>query len=374
MAGRRKKPPETPAVEEGKTTTPKNATPNESGETPPAPPKRRKPAARPVAAKPQRADPVVEELQNVGADVVPSVTIEARSPSEPRAPSPEPSSGASLLTDWDLYLFNEGSHHKLWEKLGSHVVQREGTAGTNFAVWAPNADKVSVIGDFNSWDPQAHALRARGSSGIWEGWIPAVGKGSIYKYHIVSGASAHRVDKADPLAVHHETPPRTGSIVWDLDYEWGDQEWMGTRRKRNSFDAPIAIYEVHLGSWRRAVEGEGGSRLMSYREMAEPLAHYARKMNFTHVELMPVMEHPFFGSWGYQCTGFFAPTSRHGTPQDFKYLVDVLHQNGVGVILDWVPSHFPTDEHGLVYFDGTHLYEHADPRQGFHPDWGSLIF
>ncbi|HUP44299.1 MAG TPA: 1,4-alpha-glucan branching protein GlgB [Thermoanaerobaculia bacterium] len=368
MATRRKKGTDTPA--EG------------TGATPPVEPKAKatptRTAAKDVkAAAPKRkagaktADRVTEELQNLGADVVPSVTIEARSgggEEDTRAPKDE-----SGLTDWDLYLFNEGSHHNLWEKLGAHMVERDGVAGTSFGVWAPNAEQVSVIGGFNHWDPRAHRLDQRGDSGIWERWIPEIGKGTIYKFHIVSRHGGFRVDKADPFGVHHETPPRTGSIVWDLDYEWNDADWMKNRAAKNSFDAPMSMYEVHLGSWRRTIEGDG-SRMMSYREIAEPLAHYAQKMNYTHIELLPIMEHPFYGSWGYQCTGFFAPTSRFGTPQDFKYLVDVLHQNGVGVILDWVPSHFPTDEHGLAYFDGTHLFEHADPRQGFHPDWGSFIF
>jgi 1,4-alpha-glucan branching enzyme len=318
-------------------------------------------------------DKVIEELQNVGADVVPTVTIEAIREHTVDQIQPAQDKGTSILTDWDLYLFNEGSHHNLWEKLGSHMVERDGVVGTNFAVWAPNAEQVSVIGSFNGWNPSSHRLEPRGHSGIWEQWIPHVNKGTNYKYHIVSRHNGFRVDKADPFAVHHETPPRTGSIVWDLDYEWNDAAWMKGRRSKNSFDAPMSIYEVHLGSWRHSIDGDR-PRSMSYREIAEPLAHYARKLNYTHIELMPVMEHPFGGSWGYQCTGFFAPTSRHGTPQDFKYLVDVLHQNGIGVILDWVPSHFPTDEHGLAYFDGTHLFEHADPRKGFHPDWGSLIF
>ncbi|HET7705703.1 MAG TPA: 1,4-alpha-glucan branching protein GlgB [Thermoanaerobaculia bacterium] len=309
----------------------------------------------------------------MGADVVPTVAISALREHTIDQVQPSVEKGDSILSDWDLYLFNEGSHHNLWEKLGSHVVERDGVVGTNFAVWAPNAERVSVIGDFNGWNPSSHRLEPRGHSGIWERWIPHVSKGTIYKYHISSRHNGYRVDKADPFAVHHETPPRTGSIVWDLDYEWNDVEWMKNRKSKNSFDSPMSIYEVHLGSWRHAIDGDR-PRMMSYREVAEPLAHYARKMNYTHVELMPIMEHPFGGSWGYQCTGFFAPTSRHGTPQDFKYLVDVLHQNGIGVILDWVPSHFPTDEHGLAYFDGTHLFEHADPRKGFHPDWGSLIF
>ncbi|HEV8660441.1 MAG TPA: 1,4-alpha-glucan branching protein GlgB [Thermoanaerobaculia bacterium] len=321
---------------------------------------------------------VVEELQNVGADVIPSVTIEVTPPAvrEHRVEQIQPTKNReqeTLLSDWDLYLFNEGSHHKLWEKLGSHIVERDGVLGTNFAVWAPNAEQVSVIGEFNGWDPRANGLEARANSGIWEGFIPRVGKGSTYKYHIVSRHNGYRVDKADPLGIHHETPPRTASIVWDLDYEWNDDEWMSTRKERNSFTAPMTMYELHIGSWRRIFD-EHGVRPMSYRELAEPLAEYAKKMNFTHIEFMPVMEHPFYGSWGYQVTGYFAPTSRFGTPQDFKYLVDVLHQNGIGVILDWVPSHFPSDEHGLAYFDGTHLFEHADPRKGFHPDWSSLIF
>jgi 1,4-alpha-glucan branching enzyme len=273
----------------------------------------------------------------------------------------------TLLSDWDFHLFNEGSHHRLWEKLGAHLTPD----GAIFGVWAPNAAAVSVIGEWNDWKPQTNQLERRGESGLWEGFIPGVAKGMKYKFHIVSRYNGFRVDKADPFGVRHETPPQTGSVLWDLDYEWNDADWMAGRATHNSFTAPFSIYEVHLGSWRRP---DGEDRPMSYREIAGPLAEYVRKMNFTHVELMPVMEHPFYGSWGYQCTGFFAPTSRYGTPQDFMHLVDVLHQNGIGVILDWVPSHFPTDEHGLAYFDGTHLFEHADPRKGFQPDWGSLVF
>ncbi|HVR39033.1 MAG TPA: 1,4-alpha-glucan branching protein GlgB [Thermoanaerobaculia bacterium] len=297
------------------------------------------------------------ELQIVGADIIPEGEIRT-------APQ-------SLLTDWDLHLFAEGTHHKLWQKLGAHIT----ASGTNFAVWAPNAAAVSVIGDFNAWSPHSHRLEARDASGIWEGFIPGVAKGTHYKYHIVSRTNGYRVAKADPFGFHHELPPETASIVWDLDYEWNDGDWMSARAKRNAFEAPLSFYECHLGSWRRTLAADGRTwRSMSYREIAHPLAEYLKKMNFTHVELMPVMEHPFYGSWGYQITGFFAPTSRYGTPQDFKYLVDTLHQHGIGVILDWVPSHFPTDEHGLGYFDGTHLFEHADPRRGFHPDWNSLIF
>jgi 1,4-alpha-glucan branching enzyme len=301
---------------------------------------------------------LTDEAQAVGADVVPRGVISTEDvESEPR----------TVLSDWDYHLFNEGSHHRLWEKLGAHLVP----GGAIFGVWAPNAASVSVIGDWNDWNPDTHRLEARGDSGIWESFVPHVTKGMKYKFHIVSRHDGYRVDKADPFGVHHETSPRTGSIVWDLDYQWNDAEWMSTRAPRNSFTAPMSIYEVHLGSWRRPIEE---NRPLSYREIAEPLAQYARKMNFTHVELLPVMEHPFYGSWGYQCTGFFAPTSRYGTPQELMHLVDVLHQNGIGVILDWVPSHFPTDEHGLAYFDGTHLFEHADPRKGFQPDWGSLVF
>jgi 1,4-alpha-glucan branching enzyme len=278
----------------------------------------------------------------------------------------------SLLTDHDIYLFNEGTHYQLYEKLGAHLLTHEGVEGTYFAVWAPDAERVTIIGDFNGWNKTTHPLRPRANSGIWQGFIPGMGKGSIYKYHIESRHQMYWVDKADPFAFLDEMPPKTASVVWELEHEWKDQPWMVLRRHANSLTAPWAIYEVHLGSWMRVPEE--GHRFLTYRELAPKLAAYVQKMGFTHVEFMPVMEHPFGGSWGYQVTGFFAPTSRYGTPQDFMYLVDVLHQHGIGVILDWVPAHFPTDEHGLGYFDGTHLYEHADPRKGFHPDWNSFIF
>jgi 1,4-alpha-glucan branching enzyme len=248
----------------------------------------------------------------------------------------------------------------------------EGADGTHFAVWAPNARYVSVIGDFNGWEKGSHPMTVRGNSGIWEIFVPGVRKGVHYKYHVASASHGYAADKADPFAFHAETPPGTASIVWDLDYAWGDAEWMDRRADRNARGAPISIYEVHLGSWRRVPEES--NRPLTYREMAAQLPAYARELNFTHVELLPVMEHPFFGSWGYQTTGYFAPTSRYGTPQDLMFLIDSLHREGLGVILDWVPSHFPSDEHGLGYFDGTHLYEHADSRQGFHPEWKSLIF
>ncbi len=270
-----------------------------------------------------------------------------------------------LLTEDDVYLFHEGTHVQAYRKLGAHPV----AGGTYFAVWAPNAERVSVMGDFNGWDPDRHPLSPRGSSGLWEGFVPGVGPGARYKYRIVSRYGPV-LEKADPFAFRAEEPPGTASVVWNLDYAWGDAGWMSERNKFNARESPIAIYEVHLGSWRR---GEGG-RFLSYRELGPLLAAYVREMGFTHVEFLPVMEHPYYGSWGYQITGYFAPTSRYGSPQDLMFLIDTLHQNGIGVILDWVPSHFATDPHGLAFFDGTHLYEHADPRQGVHPDWGSAIF
>ena len=279
----------------------------------------------------------------------------------------------SLLTDQDIYLFKEGNHFRLYEKMGAHVVTAGGVEGTYFAVWAPNARSVAVIGDFNGWNSTSHPLNARwDGSGIWEGFIPGLGQGVIYKYHIVSKFKRYRVDKGDPFALCWETPPKTASMVWDLRYEWKDQGWMKERHRPNALGSPLSVYEVHLGSWRR-VPGEP-PRFLTYREMAPSLAEYVKSNGFTHVEFLPVMEHPFYGSWGYQTVGYFAPTSRYGPPEDFMYLIDCLHQNDIGVILDWVPSHFPADEHGPAYFDGTHLYEHADLRQGFHPDWSSYIF
>jgi len=277
-----------------------------------------------------------------------------------------------LFSDDDRYLFNEGSHFRLYEKMGAHPLNKDGREGTCFSVWAPDAEQVSVMGDFNDWNKSTHPLAPHGQSGIWGGFVPGVGKGDTYKYHIISRYHGYKVDKADPFALYHEVSPKTGSIVWDLEYAWGDQAWMEKRQGHNAPDAPMAIYEVHLGSWMRVPEEE--NRPLTYREIAPRLEEYVKYMGFTHVEFLPVMEHPFYGSWGYQTTGYFAPTSRQGTPQDLMYLIDCLHQNGIGVILDWVPSHFPADEHGLGYFDGTHLYEHADARKGFHPDWESLIF
>jgi len=278
----------------------------------------------------------------------------------------------SLLTDDDLFLFNEGTHFSLYEKMGAHVVGKGKDAGTYFAVWAPDADAVFVTGDFNGWDREGHPLRPKKSSGIWEGFIPGLGRGSVYKYRIHSRFHGYRVDKADPFALRAEVPPRTASVVWDTKYEWKDAEWMRDRHKANSLGGPVSVYEMHMGSWMRVPEE--GARPLSYRETAPKLAEYVKSMGFTHVEFLPLMEHPFFGSWGYQTTGYFSPTSRYGTPQDLMNLVDHLHQNGIGVLLDWVPSHFPTDEHGLGYFDGTHLYEHKDSREGYHNDWNSYIF
>ena len=277
----------------------------------------------------------------------------------------------SLLTDDDLFLFNEGSHFRLADKLGAHVVERDGKSGAHFAVWAPNADHVSVIGDFNGWSRGRHTLHPREQSGIWEGFFPGVGHGNLYKYHIASRFRGYNVDKADPFSVFNEIPPKTASIVWDLAYQWNDREWMDTRRHKSGLDKPMAIYEMHLGSWKRRWEN---GHSLSYREIAPQLADYLEQLGYTHVEFLPVMDHPFFGSWGYQITGYFAPSGNYGTPQDLMFLIDTLHQRGIGVILDWVPSHFPSDEHGLAFFDGTHLYEHADPRQGYHPEWNSYIF
>jgi 1,4-alpha-glucan branching enzyme len=279
----------------------------------------------------------------------------------------------SLFTDTDIYLFKEGRHFRLYDKLGAHPMEVDGRPGTLFAVWAPNAEQVSVIGDFNDWNNEAHILHPRlDESGIWEGFVPGAHHGQLYKFHIRSKYNMYSTDRADPFARHTEMPPNTSSVIWNLDHQWHDQQWMADRTLRNALHAPQSLYEVHLGSWRRVPEES--NRFLTYRELASRLTGHARDMGFTHVEFLPVMEHPFYGSWGYQTLGYFAPTSRYGPPQDFMYLVDQLHQNDIGVILDWVPSHFPGDGHGLAYFDGTHLYEHEDPRQGYHPDWNSYIF
>ena len=289
----------------------------------------------------------------------------------PARPAPRGGGAAvsSLLGDHDLYLFNEGTHSRLYQKLGAHVLP---DGGVYFAVWAPNAQYVAVMGDFNGWDKGRHPLRPKGSSGLWEGVIPECREGAHYKFHVAARHSAHTADKVDPFGFMHGTPPARESVVRRLDYDWGDADWMAARGARQKLDQPVSVYEMHLGSWMRVPEDD--NRWLTYRELAPRLADYLTDRGFTHVEFLPVMEHPFYASWGYQTTGYFAPTSRYGTPQDFMFLIDHLHQRGIGVILDWVPSHFPTDEHGLAYFDGTYLYEHEDLRKGFHPDWKSAIF
>ncbi|HEY1298647.1 MAG TPA: 1,4-alpha-glucan branching protein GlgB [Chloroflexota bacterium] len=289
-----------------------------------------------------------------------------------QAPSRPANRQTSLLTDFDLYLFNEGTHARVYEKLGAHVVTVDGSQGVAYAVWAPNADAVSVIGDFNQWDPNATPLQPRQSSGIWEAFVPGLAQGTIYKYSIKPRFSAYRVEKADPFGFAAELRPRTASVIWDLSrYTWHDDSWVARRRDAQAFDAPISIYEVHLGSWKRAPETNG---FLGYQDLGRQLAEYCQAMGYTHIELLPITEHPLDASWGYQTVGYFAPTSRFGSPDDFRAFVDILHQAGIGVLLDWVPAHFPRDGHGLANFDGTALYEHADPRQGEHPDWGTKIF
>ena len=278
----------------------------------------------------------------------------------------------SLFTDFDIDLFKGGKHYKLYEKFGSHLTTVDGVEGTYFAVWAPSAKQVSVIGDFNYWIEGEHRLNVRwDQSGIWEGFIPNVGKGATYKYKIQSNNNDIKTEKSDPYARRCEHPPNTASIVWEDEYKWEDENWLKKRKKHNAIDAPYSVYEVHLGSWKKQIEED---RFLSYVELADDLVKYVKEMNFTHVELMPIMEFPYDPSWGYQITGYFAPTSRFGYPEEFKLLVDKLHQNDIGIILDWVPSHFPEDAHGLGFFDGSNLYEHPDKRRGYHQDWKSLIF
>ncbi|MCU0341532.1 MAG: 1,4-alpha-glucan branching protein GlgB [Spirosomaceae bacterium] len=286
----------------------------------------------------------------------------------PAAPVPY-----TRFSDFDIYLFKSGKHFKLYEKLGSHVVEHDGVIGTYFAVWAPNAKYVSVIGNFNGWEKGSHPLTARwDGSGIWEGFVPHIGRGEVYKYFIHSHHQDLKLEKADPFAFWCEVAPQTASIVWDTWYEWQDEAWMRERRKHNALNAPMSVYEVHLGSWMR--DPADPKRFLSYREIADNLVPYVKEMGFTHVEFMPIMEAPYPPSWGYQITGYFSCSSRMGNPQDLMYLIEKLHEAGVGVYMDWVPSHFPGDAHGLFMFDGTHLYEHADPRKGYHPDWKSYIF
>jgi len=278
----------------------------------------------------------------------------------------------SLFTEFDINLFKAGKHYKLYEKMGAHPMELEGEEGVYFAVWAPSAKLVTVIGDFNYWDGNEHALKVRwDSSGIWEGFIPNVKKGTRYKYRITSNLDGSVSEKIDPYALFFEKPPKTAGIIWDIsDYKWKDGNWMSYRKDKNDLDKPYSVYEVHLGSWKRNAQGD----FLSYKEMTTELVSYVKEMNFTHVEFMPVMEFPFDPSWGYQLVGYFAPTSRFGSPQEFMEMIDAFHKNDIGVILDWVPSHFPDDAHGLGKYDGTHLYEHPDPKKGYHPDWKSLIF
>lgn len=276
-----------------------------------------------------------------------------------------------VLSDFDLHLFGEGSNYRIYTRLGAHLCQVDGVEGVSFAVWAPNAERVSVIGPFNQWDGRCHPMRTRGATGLWELFIPQLAEWELYKYEIRSRVQGYLVEKADPIGFASELRPRTASLVFDLGrYQWSDGRWMENRKKRNSLSAPISVYEVHLGSWRRTEDG----RWLTYRDLAEQLVAYVKEMGYTHIELLPVNEHPFDGSWGYQTTGYFCPTSRFGTPDELMLLIDQCHQAGIGVILDWVPAHFPKDQAGLGFFDGTHLYEHADTRRGEHKDWGTLIF
>ena len=280
-----------------------------------------------------------------------------------------------VLTEFDLYLFGEGNHYRLYDKLGAHLIEHDGASGVAFAVWAPNAERVSVIGEFNQWDGRRHPMRPRGAVGLWEIFIPGLTQGTLYKFEIKTRYQGYVAVKADPFGFAAELRPKTASVVWDLSrYQWHDAEWLADRAQRQALAAPLSVYEVHLGSWKRALDPTLGRRWLTYRELADELVPYAKEMGYTHLELMPVTEHPFDGSWGYQTIGYYAPTARFGTPDDFRDFVDRAHQAGLGVIMDWVPAHFPKDSAGLSFFDGTHLYEHADPRRGEHREWGTLIF
>jgi 1,4-alpha-glucan branching enzyme len=341
----------------------------------------------------QGIESMIKREESGGAQAAPAqarapAPVESRTARKAQAPAPAPAPAplpampegfrpgpitGTRLSDFDLYLLNEGTHYRSWEKLGAHVVELDGTRGTDFALWAPNAVAVSIVGDFNDWNPDAHPMQRRGAGGIWERFIPGVEPGTRYKYAIAPRGDGPRLEKADPYGFYADLRPGTASRVWDLSgYQWGDREWMSARRKAQAPDSPLSIYEVHLGSWMRVPDES--DRWLTYRELAPKLADYVHELGFTHVELMPVAEHPFDGSWGYEQVGYFAPTSRFGTPDDFRYLVDTLHQRGIGIILDWVPAHFPDDPHGLSRFDGTHLYENPDPRRGFQKDWNTFVF
>lgn len=283
----------------------------------------------------------------------------------------DPYNFPTQISDFDEHLMIEGNHFEMYEKMGAHIMEINGRSGVLFAVWAPNAERVSVVGEFNAWDGRLHPMRFHHDTGIWELFMPNLGEGTLYKYEIKTRYQGYIVTKTDPVGFFTELRPKNASIVWDIDkYQWNDADWLASRPQRNALDAPINIYEVQLGSWRL----KDGWEWLTYRELAQQLVPYAKKMNYTHIELLPISEYPFDGSWGYQVTGYFAATSRFGTPDDFQFFVDSCHQAGIGVILDWVPAHFPKDQHGLSFFDGTHLYEHEDPRQGTQPDWGTLVF
>jgi 1,4-alpha-glucan branching enzyme len=302
-----------------------------------------------------------------------TATATAIKPESKPATASKPDSDDRFISEYDLHLLGEGTHYRIYEKLGAHIIEQDGQEGTHFAVWAPSATAVSVIGDFNGWEPGKNKLERIGGSGIWACFVAGVLKGANYKFFIDSDNPHASREKCDPLAFASELRPKTASVVWDLEtYEWQDADWMKSREKANALDAPVSIYEVHLASWMRVPEEE--NRWLTYRELADKLTNYVKDMGFTHIELMPIAEHPLDLSWGYQTVGYYAPTSRFGTPDDFKYFVDKMHQAGIGIILDWVPSHFPKDGHGLGLFDGTHLYEHADPRQGEHKEWGTYVF
>jgi 1,4-alpha-glucan branching enzyme len=315
----------------------------------------------------------VFEARLNGRDELFSYMLEIRYPHNRTFTVKDPYSFLPTLGDLDLHLLGEGRHEQLWERMGAHPVHHGGVHGVAFAVWAPNADSVSTVGDFNSWDGRLHPMRLMGSSGVWELFVPEVGEGARYKFEIRPKHGGTHLLKADPFAFRTETPPLTASVVHDLThFSWGDHSWLDSRRKADPARAPWSVYEVHPGSWRRVVEE--GDRPLTYRELAPALAEHVSRMGFTHVELLPIAEHPFGGSWGYQVSGYYAPTARFGHPDDVRYLVDYLHQRGIGVIVDWVPGHFPRDAHGLARFDGTALFEHEDPRKGAHPDWGTLVF